>query len=107
MENPFFVLEQRLSSLERLILELCNTLQFLTATSLGPEQPIKIKAASAFLGIPVSTIYGLTSRREIPFYKKGKELLFLKSELIEWVKAGRKPTALEIKIEARKGVSRG
>lgn len=47
-----------------------------------------------------TTFYGYVSRREIPFHKKGKKLTFLKSEIDEWIKTGRKKTSSEIESEA-------
>ena len=42
------------------------------------------------------TLYGLTSRREIPFIKKGKKLYFERMELEAWIMEGRKLTKHEI-----------
>lgn len=51
-----------------------------------PEKPITIYEAARFLNKEVQTIYGLTSKRKIPFHKNGRELSFFKSELVEWLK---------------------
>jgi len=106
MINPFSTIDDRLSTLEGSILHLCSSLKS-SAFSLEPEKPINVQEASAFLEIPVNTIYGLTSTWKIPFYKPGKNLLFYKSELNEWVKAGRQKTVSEIQTEARNGVKSG
>lgn len=55
-----------------------------------------IKQASIFLNLSVSTIYGKVCRREIPVSKQGKRLYFDKSELLDWIKAGRKKTLAEV-----------
>lgn len=55
-----------------------------------------IKQASSFLNLSISTIYGKVCRREIPVSKKGKKLYFNKTELLEWIRAGRKNTIAEI-----------
>lgn len=34
------------------------------------------------------TIYGWTSARKIPFHKKGKNIIFSKAEIEEWLKSG-------------------
>ena len=54
-----------------------------------PEKPITIYEAARFLNKEVQTIYGLTSKRKIPFHKNGRELSFFKSELVEWLKNSR------------------
>jgi excisionase family DNA binding protein len=64
------------------------------------EQPIFIKEASDFIGLKVGTVYTKVSRREIPFSKKGKLLIFFKSELSAWMKQGRQKTMDEILTEA-------
>lgn len=55
-----------------------------------------IKQASTFLNLSISTIYGKVCRREIPVSKQGKKLYFDKTELLQWVRSGRKRTLTEI-----------
>jgi excisionase family DNA binding protein len=46
--------------------------------------------AAVFLGIAKGTLYQLTHRKEIPYFKLGGKLnRFSKSELIEWMKRSR------------------
>lgn len=53
-----------------------------------------------------SAIYTWSSQRYIPCHKKGKRLYFLKSEIDEWLKTGRRKTAAEIHAEAIEYVNR-
>ena len=46
------------------------------------------------------TFYGYIHRMEIPFHKRGKKLIFLKSEIDNWLKHGRRKTISEIGQEA-------
>jgi len=46
------------------------------------------------------TVYGWICQRAIPYHKKGKKLMFLKSEIDTWLKNGRRKTAAEIHAEA-------
>lgn len=47
------------------------------------------------------TVYGWTSARKIPFHKKGKNILFLKSEIDEWLHQGeRMKSDRELEMEA-------
>jgi excisionase family DNA binding protein len=55
-----------------------------------------IKQASAFLNLSISTIYGKVCRREIPVSKQGKKLYFNKTELLAWIRSGRKSTLAEV-----------
>ena len=54
------------------------------------ENFINIKEASTFLDSSVQTIYRLVSQDSIPYYKTGKKLYFLKSELRKWIMKGGK-----------------
>ena len=47
------------------------------------------------------TVYGWIGRRYIPYHKKGKKLMFLKSEIDAWLKGGRRKTAAEIQAEVQ------
>lgn len=51
-------------------------------------------------GVAVTTIYGKVQRREIPFHREGKRLLFLESEINEWLKSKRTRTAEDIAKDA-------
>ena len=68
-------------------------------TSSYDDIPLNIEEASAFLKKPKSTIYQLTSTRQIPFSKMGKQLLFFKKDLLAWVEDGKKKTKKEIEAE--------
>lgn len=46
------------------------------------------------------TVYGWVSAGTIPVHKGGKKLRFLKSEIDNWLKQGRKKTLAEIASEA-------
>jgi excisionase family DNA binding protein len=60
------------------------------------NKPLSIQEAAKFLKLSVPTIYGMVSRREIPFSKLGKRLYFSESELTEWIHTGRKSTRAEL-----------
>lgn len=60
------------------------------------ENIISINEASKLLNLALPTIYALTSKREIPFLKRGKKLYFKRNELEAWLMEGRKLTRQEI-----------
>jgi excisionase family DNA binding protein len=64
------------------------------------EQLLTIQEASDFLKLSVPTLYSKVSRNELPFMKQGKRLYFSSTELMEYVKQGRKKTDAEIHAEA-------
>ena len=63
------------------------------------EQFLTIQQAAEFLCLTVPTIYSKVSRRKLPFMKQGKRLYFSKSELSEYLKAGKKKTSAEMEAE--------
>jgi excisionase family DNA binding protein len=57
----------------------------------GKENEIlNVDQAAMFLHIAKQTLYTLTCKRRIPFYKNGKKILFKRHELQEWMDNGRK-----------------
>jgi len=47
------------------------------------------------------TVYAYVSAGTIPSHKKGKKLFFLKSEIDNWLRSGRRKTLSELKDETR------
>lgn len=62
--------------------------------------PLSVDQAALYLGLPKSTLYQLTSKREIPFRKVGRRLTFLKNELDTWLVAKRELTRSEIENQS-------
>jgi excisionase family DNA binding protein len=104
MNNPFEVIEARLSNIETLLLDIKH------ARKEQGEQPeadqlLTIQQAAEFLNLSVPTLYTKVHNAEIPVYKKTKRLYFSKQELTDWIKAGRKKTTSEIAAEAEQYVN--
>lgn len=66
------------------------------------DRNLSISEASEFLNLAKQTLYGFTSKNEIPFLKKGKKLYFRKSDLEEWLQEGKKKSRSEILKDLRK-----
>ena len=65
------------------------------------EKPLNVQEAAAFLDISTSHLYKLTSTGRIPHYQPGgKRIYFMPSDLLEYVRSGRKKTTDEIEKEA-------
>jgi excisionase family DNA binding protein len=78
-----------------------NVRQILSEKGLEPANDIlSIEQACQYLKLAKQTIYGFTSKNEIPFLKKGKKLYFKKSELDKWLLEGRQKTHREIRADA-------
>lgn len=70
------------------------------------EDYISAKAASVLLKFTLSTLYSKVCKREIPFYKQGNRLYFSRTELLDWIKNGRKKSLIDIDISAAAIVNR-
>jgi excisionase family DNA binding protein len=66
------------------------------------DKLMTLQEASKFLNLAPQTIYGLCSKRNIPFVKKGK-LYFSKKELTAWLLEGSKKSISQIKADLEGG----
>ncbi len=96
LPNAVNQLNEKLNNIERLLLEKSNpplpeTNQWFDLNELInylPDKPAK------------ATIYGWAHSNLIPYHKGQKKLRFLKSEIDDWMKQGRRKTLSEIAHEA-------
>ncbi len=98
MNNPFEVIEARLSSIENLILDLKQPTK--VGPTEQPEQLLSVQEAAKFLSLTVPTMYSKVSKGELPVMKRSKRLYFSSIELMEYLKQGRKKSNAEIEQEA-------
>jgi excisionase family DNA binding protein len=86
------------------LLSFANTLIAQTqaqAHTAAPEKDIiTFEEACQFLHLAKPTLYGLTSRNEIPFLKKSRKIYFRLSELEKYLLEGRRKTKSEIAADA-------
>lgn len=80
-QNPFQQIEQRFDYVERLANEILQRI---------PEKEnvrtlLTSKEAAEFLGIQLSSLYALTSKNEISFYKRSKMSYFKREELEQFI----------------------
>jgi excisionase family DNA binding protein len=69
------------------------------------EELLTVKQAADFLSLSVQTIYGAIHRKQLPYMKRRKRCYFLKKDLIDYLKAGRRKTSVEIESEAQKFIN--
>lgn len=98
MNNPFEVIEARLCSIENLILDLKQPVKVETTNQ--REQLLTVQEAAQFLNLTVPTIYSKVSKGELPVMKRSKRLYFSSTELMDYLKEGRKKSTSEIEQEA-------
>lgn len=78
-----------------------NNKQESKAPTNQPEQFLTIEEAAEFLRLTVPTMYSKVSKGELPVMKRSKRLYFSRTELLEYLKDGRKKSNAEIEQEAK------
>lgn len=76
--------------------------KYINSMVLEPKEESDImdrNEAAQYLKLSNATLYGMTCKRTIPFYKHGHKLYFKKSELEKWLSQGRVKTRDEITEE--------
>lgn len=96
LPKAFTQLFYKLENIEKLLLSSNNSHQT------ENDQWFDLKGLCEYLpDKPVKpTVYGWVHLSIIPYHKRGKKLFFLKSEIDNWLKEGRKKTIAEIAREA-------
>lgn len=57
---------------------------------------VNAKSAALLLNFSLATLYTKVCKREVPYYKQGNRLYFLKDELFDWIKKGKKKINTDI-----------
>ena len=96
---PNIKLEVSKADLEAFAHSLLASQQPSDTPSVPAKQILNVEEAAALTGLAKQTVYGLTSRREIPHFKRGKALRFRYDELQAWILANRQKTVDEISSE--------
>jgi len=97
--NPFEEINVRLDAIAADVRALMKA-----RTSEKPADEIGgLDLAVKVTGLARRTIYKKTHRREIPHRRVGGRLYFRRSELEEWIDAGRRQTAVETATERMEG----
>lgn len=68
--------------------------------SVSIKEILTIEEAAQFLNLAKQTLYGMTSRNEIPFVKRTRKLYFNRTDLESWLQEGKRKSKAEIAIEA-------
>lgn len=99
MENPF---EQITARLDALAVDV-RALKSRTMNDKPADEIGGLDLAVEITGLARRTIYKLTHRREIPHRRVGGRLYFRRSELEQWIDAGRRRTVAEVAVERMAG----
>jgi excisionase family DNA binding protein len=89
------MLTKEVSELKRLLIKKQEK-----PTTEKPEKLLTVQEAAQFLYLTVPTIYSKVSKGELPVMKRSKRLYFSSTELMAYLKEGRKKSNAEIEQEA-------
>jgi len=95
LPEAVILLTKEVSELKRLLIEKQEHPQ-----NEQPEQFLTIQEAAVLLSLTVPTIYSKVSKGELPVSKRSKRLYFSRTELLDYIKQGRRLTNDEIEAEA-------
>jgi excisionase family DNA binding protein len=99
MNNPFEEITARLDALAVDV----RALKSRTMNDKPTDEIGGLDLAVNITGLARRTIYKLTHRREIPHRRVGGRLYFRRSELEQWIDAGRRRTVAEVAVERMSG----
>jgi len=108
MSNPFDELKAILVNIESLLIDLKHNPGGAPPLP-DPDEFLTVKETAVFLKLSVPTVYTLISKGQLPVLKKSQRCYFLKLDLVNYLKSGRKKSAIEISaaadryIESKKG----
>ena len=89
------LIKEEVAELKRLLIEKQEQ-----PTTEQPEKLLNVQEAAQFLNLTVATIYSKVSKCQLPVMKRSKRLYFSSTELMEYLKEGRKKSNAEIEQEA-------
>lgn len=69
-----------------------NVLHRQTSSRQPTDEILSVDEAAAFLRLAKQTVYELNSKGELASMKKGKRLYFLRADLVNYLKSGRRKT---------------
>jgi excisionase family DNA binding protein len=98
-KNQFYLINEEVINL--LVEKITGKLNVRLANQFsGQEDPIlTIDELAKLISMTKGSIYGLVHKNAIPYHKKGK-LYFLKSEILEWIKSGKRETKTSLDEKA-------
>ena len=80
-----------------------NRIKVLEHILFDAKDVLTLEEAALFMGISKSSLYKMTHKHELPFYRpNGKLIYFEKSELLKWMRQSRTMSEAETKEAAAK-----
>ena len=65
------------------------------------DQIMTVEQAAEFLSLAKPTLYAMIGHGKIPYFKRGKRVYFQKSDILNYLREGRRKSIQELKDEGR------
>jgi excisionase family DNA binding protein len=82
MDNPFLILEERMTRIESLLWELKNNFEIKDSDNLSKNRPVTTKQLCEYLDVTEPTILRWRKKGKIPFFTIGNAVRFHLSEVL-------------------------
>ena len=102
MENPFKSIENKIDRLQLTVDELQQINQ---SKEKSDSDILGVKEAAKLLGLAEGSLYNMALTGKVPSYKEFGKRYFFKSELIDWIRKGKKKTKEELIKEVNQNLS--
>ena len=99
MENPFEIIDERLSRIESLLEKTFAKINEFDSNS-SVRKIMNVEQVSNYLGVSKAYIYKLTGSNNIPHSKRGNRLYFEQKTINNWVLENKVLTQKEIERQA-------
>ena len=73
-----------------------------TASTAQEKEILNIDEAASLLFLAKQTVYTLTSKRQIPFFKRAKRLYFRRTDLLKFIEEGQKISIAQMEQDLNK-----
>ncbi len=92
--------QQDVAEVKKDLKELKAFLLIMAESQIQADDPKPIEEIEKLTGYTKNTIYGYCRENKIPHHKKNGRLFFFKSEIINWIKEGKRKTIQEVEEDA-------
>lgn len=92
--------QQDVAEVKKDLKDLKAFLLIMAESQIQADDPKPIEEIEKLTGYTKNTIYGYCRENKIPHHKKNGRLFFFKSEIIDWIKEGKRKTIQEVEEDA-------
>ncbi len=104
MQIPHNIFEELVENIKITLKEELEKIKESFSYSKDEELFYTLEQTAKILGIKKQALYGMNSRNEIPYSKRGKKCYYLKVDILNYIQEGRIKSKSEIEREAQQAL---